>query len=125
MILKALYDAGVPILLGSDAPQLYSVPGFSIPREMENMASAGIDNAGILMSGTANVGDFFADKDTFGRIAPGNRADLVLLNANPLEDIGNIRDIAGVMVRGVWLSREDIDARLAEIEARNAGAPAF
>lgn len=118
-ILKALYDGGVPILLGSDAPQLFSVPGFSIPREMENMAAAGIDNLGILRAGTVNVGEFFKDKDAFGRIAEGQRADLILLNANPLEDISNIRDIAGVMVRGIWLSRENIDARLAEIAERN------
>lgn len=117
-ILKALYDAGVPILLGSDAPQLFSVPGFSIPREMENMAAAGIDNLGILRAGTVNVGEFFKDKDAFGRIAPGQRADLILLNSNPLEDISNIRDIAGVMVRGIWISKEDIDARLAEIAER-------
>lgn len=118
-ILKALYDGGVPILLGSDAPQLFSVPGFSIPREMENMAAAGIDNLGILRAGTINVGEFFKDKDQFGQIAPGQRADLILLNSNPLEEISNIRDIAGVMVRGIWISRENIEARLAEIAARN------
>lgn len=120
-ILKGLYDGGVTLLLGSDAPQLFSVPGFSIPREMENMAAAGVDAYGILASGTANVGDFFQSYDTFGRIAPGNRADLILLNSNPLEDVSNIRDIAGVMVRGIWLTREEIDARLAEIAARNGG----
>lgn len=119
-ILKALYDAGVPILLGSDAPQLYSVPGFSIAREMAAMSGAGIDNAGILKSGTANPGEFFAAKDTFGKIAEGYRADLILLDANPLDDIANISSIAGVMVRGVWLSREEIDQKLAEIAARNA-----
>ena len=124
-VLKALYDGGAVILLGSDAPQLYSVPGFSILREMQTMAEIGIPPEGILQSGSANVGDFFADKDVFGRIAPGNRADLILLDANPLEDIANMGQIAGVMVRGVWLSREDIDTRLAEIEARNEGVAAF
>ena len=119
IILKALYDAGATILLGSDAPQLYSVPGFSILREMETMADIGIPTTGILQAGSANVGDFFASYDTFGRIAPGNRADLILLDANPLEDISNMRTIAGVMVRGIWLSREEIDARLARIEERN------
>ena len=120
IILKALSDAGAWIVLGSDAPQLYSVPGFSIQREMEAMAAAGMSPEAILYSGTAAVGEFFADKDKFGVIAPGYRADLILLDANPLEDISNIRDIAGVMVRGIWLSREDIDAKLKEIAARNA-----
>ena len=83
------------------------------------MADAGMTPAAILMAGSATVGEFFADYDTFGQIAPGHRADLILLDENPLEDISNIRSIAGVMVRGVWISREEIDARLAEIEKRN------
>ncbi|TDI62622.1 MAG: amidohydrolase [Alphaproteobacteria bacterium] len=123
--LKALADAGATILLGSDAPQLYSVPGFSIHREMQAMAEAGLSPEQILTSGTSAVGEFFADKDTFGKIAPGQRADMILLEGNPLEDISNMRSIVGVMVRGVWLSREEIDEKLAEIEARNAGWDRF
>lgn len=124
-ILKALADAGATILLGSDAPQLYSVPGFSIHREMQAMAEAGLSPEQILTSGTSAAGEFFADKDTFGKIAPGQRADMILLERNPLEDISNMRSIVGVMVRGVWLSREEIDEKLAEIEARNAGWDRF
>lgn len=124
-ILKALSDGGVWILLGSDAPQLYSVPGFSIHREMQAMAEAGLSPEQILTSGTSAVGEFFAGKDTFGKIAPGHRADMILLEANPLDDISNMSKIAGVMVHGIWLSREEIDAKLAEIAARNAGWDRF
>ncbi len=124
-ILKALFDAGAGILLGSDAPQLYSVPGFSAIREMEAMADAGLTPEAILWSGTAAVGEFFSDKDSFGTIAPGQRADLILLDKNPLEDIANMRRVAGVMVRGTWLSVEEIEARLAEIEERNKGGAFF
>jgi imidazolonepropionase-like amidohydrolase len=124
-ILKSLSDAGAGILLGSDAPQLYSVPGFSILREMEAMAASGMSPEAILRAGTATVGEFFSDKDTFGMIAPGHRADLILLDENPLEDISNMRMIAGVMVRGMWLSREEIKARLAGIEERNKGGSFF
>jgi len=124
-ILKVLSEAGAGILLGSDAPQLYSVPGFSLHREMKAMTEAGIGPEAILRAGTAAVGEFFADKDTFGMIAPGQRADLILLDQNPLENIANMDSIAGVMVRGNWLSREEIDARLKEIEERNKGGSFF
>ncbi|MCH7631289.1 MAG: amidohydrolase, partial [Proteobacteria bacterium] len=60
-----------------------------------------------------------------GMIAPGHRADLILLDENPLEDISNMRSIAGVMVRGIWLSRAEIEARLAGIEERNKGGSFF
>ncbi|MCH7806018.1 MAG: amidohydrolase family protein [Proteobacteria bacterium] len=124
-ILESLSGAGAGILLGSDAPQLYSVPGFSLMREMEAMAEAGMSPEAILRSGTATAGEFFSNKDRFGMIAPGHRADLILLDENPLEDISNMRSIAGVMVRGIWLSREEIEARLAGIEERNKGGSFF
>ena len=116
-ILKALHDGGVPVLLGSDAPQQFSVPGFSIHREFQVMAAAGMSPYDIIKSGTANVGLYFRDKDDFGTIAVGKRADLLLVNANPLENIGNLRNRVGVMVRGVWLPEEHIQERLEEIAA--------
>lgn len=115
-LIKELHDAGVPVLLGTDSPQIFSVPGFSIHREMQVMVESGLTPYQVLYAGTAAVADFLGAED-FGRIAEGQRADLVLLNANPLDDIGHFADNAGVMVNGVWLSRGDIDERLAEIEA--------
>ena len=119
-ILTALYEGGVPILFGTDAPQQFSVPGFSIFLETERMADAGMTPYDILKSGTADMGAYFEDKDQFGTIEPGARADLILLEANPLEDIARLSDQAGVMVRGQWLSKEDIQARLDEIAASYA-----
>ena len=115
-LIKELHDAGVPVLLGTDSPQVFSVPGFSIHREMQVMVESGLTPYQVLHAGTAAVADFLGAED-FGRVAEGQRADLVLLNANPLDDIGHFADSAGVMVNGQWLSRADIDARLAEIEA--------
>ncbi len=115
-LIKELHDAGVPVLLGTDSPQIFSVPGFSIHREMQVMVESGLTPYQVLHAGTAAVADFLGAED-FGRVAVGQRADLVLLNANPLDDIGHFADSDGVMVNGVWLSRSDIDARLAEIEA--------
>jgi imidazolonepropionase-like amidohydrolase len=114
-ILKALQDGGVGILLGSDAPQQFNVPGFSIHREMRRMADAGINAYEIIKSGTANVGQYFKAQDTFGTIAVGQRADLILVDANPLENVSNMEKRSGVMVRGRWLPASEIDAVLAKI----------
>jgi imidazolonepropionase-like amidohydrolase len=116
-LLKVLNDGGVKILLGSDAPQRFSVPGFSIHREMKRMADAGMRPYDILRSGTYNVGLYLKEKDNFGTIEVGRRADLILLNANPLEDISNIARRSGVMVRGRWLSEREIQSRLDQIAA--------
>jgi imidazolonepropionase-like amidohydrolase len=120
-VLAALHRGGVRILMGTDAPQQYSVPGFSLHREFPRMRAAGMSPYEILASGTRNVGDYFNRNDTFGTVAVGRRADLLLLDADPLAHESNLQRIAGVMVRGRWLSREQIDARLAEIAARNGG----
>lgn len=114
-VLKALSDGGAGVLLGTDSPQIFSVPGFSIHREMQAMADAGMSAWEILVSGTRNVGEYFQRNDSFGTVAVGRRADLLLLNANPLSDLANVADRAGVMFRGRWLPEEEIQRRLEEI----------
>lgn len=118
-ILRALHQGGVKILMGTDAPQQFSVPGFSLHRELLRMQAAGMSPYEILKSGTVNVGQYFAKQDSFGTVEPGRRADLVLLDANPLDDIHNVAKISGVMVRGRWFSRADLDAGLAKIAAKH------
>jgi len=118
-ILRALHEGGVKILMGTDAPQQFSVPGFSLHRELLRMREAGMSSYEILKSGTVNVGQYFSKPSSFGTIEPGRRADLVLVDANPLADITNVAKISGVMVRGRWLSRADLDAGLAKIEAKH------
>ncbi|MDX2301801.1 MAG: amidohydrolase family protein [Microscillaceae bacterium] len=120
-ILKALYDAQVGLLLGSDAPQVFNVPGFSIQGELKAMQAAGIPNYEILKMGTVNPAAFFGESGKYGMIKPGNSADLILVDGNPLEDIGNMSQISGVMVRGQWLSRAMIDEELEKIAKRNEG----
>jgi imidazolonepropionase-like amidohydrolase len=115
---KELHDSGAPIVLGSDAPQFFNVPGFSIHHEMEMMVAAGLTPYQVLVTGTRNAGIYFDMEDEFGTVEEGLRADLILLNSNPFENIGNVRDPEGVMVRGVWWPREKIMERLDEIEAR-------
>jgi imidazolonepropionase-like amidohydrolase/poly(3-hydroxybutyrate) depolymerase len=116
-LLRALNEADVTILMGTDAPQLYSVPGLSLRREIPQMAAAGISNYDILRSGTVLVGEYFADKDRFGQVKTGQRADLLLVDGNPLQDLSVLYQPAGVMVRGQWLSRATLDSKLADIAA--------
>jgi imidazolonepropionase-like amidohydrolase len=123
-MLEILVEAGVPLLMGTDSPQLFNVPGFALHRELAKIADIGIDEYTILESGTRNVGRYVSDvlglDGNFGTVAPGQRADLVLLEANPLEDLDNLTARAGVMVRGTWVSAEQIEAGLAEIAVRHA-----
>jgi hypothetical protein len=121
---RALHDAGAPIALGSDAPQFFNVPGFSIHPEMEMMVAAGLTPYQVLVTGTRNPALYFETPDDFGTVQAGRRADLILLDANPLDDIANASRIVGVMVRGHWLPRERIDERLRAMaeEVRQPGS---
>lgn len=114
-LLKALHDADAPIALGSDAPQFFNVPGFSIHHELRMMVASGLTPYGVLATGTREAARYFDAADEFGTIAPGMRADLILLDADPLADVGNVKRRAGVMLRGEWWPEEKIQARLAEI----------
>lgn len=114
-LLTVMNEGDACILFGTDSPQQFSVPGFSIHREIQRMEEAGMTPYEILASGTRAVGEYFSDKDDFGTVAAGQRADLILLGANPLEDIGHLEQPAGVMVRGQWLSEAEIQQGLEEI----------
>jgi imidazolonepropionase-like amidohydrolase len=114
-ILMALHEGGARILLGTDSPQIFSVPGFSIHREMQFYVDAGMSPYDVLASGTRVIGDYFGEN--FGTIAVGEGADLILIEGNPLQDIKNVSRIEGVVVRGKYVSREEIQNRLAAIAA--------
>lgn len=102
-VLKSLYDAGVPFLLGADAPQLWNVPGFAAHRELGALVAAGLTPYQALRTGTVDVARFMGEEGTAGVVRQGARADLLLLDANPLESIGNSMRISGVMVGGRWI----------------------
>ncbi|MCP4978274.1 MAG: amidohydrolase family protein, partial [Maribacter sp.] len=118
-LIKKLQDGGHGMLLGSDAPQLFNVPGFSIHHEMDALKDVGLSPLEIIQSGTINPAIYFGMANTFGSIKEGLDADLVLVDANPLKDISALQRISGVMIRGNWLSKETISKKLENI-ARNA-----
>jgi len=114
-LILALNREGHGMLLGSDAPQLFNVPGFSIHHEISGMAGSGMTPLEIIQSGTINPATFFKMSGTFGEIKEGLDADMILIDANPLENLKALQQVSGVMVRGQWISKETIDQKLKEI----------
>jgi imidazolonepropionase-like amidohydrolase len=104
-LIRALHAGGVPFLLGSDAPQMWNIPGYSVHRELQALVAAGLTPYQALQSGTVNVARFYRRENTAGTIAAGKTADLFLITGNPLENINRTMDIVGVMVRGRYLPR--------------------
>ncbi len=114
-IAVALYRAGARLLVSADAPQIFLVTGFGTHQEMQAMARAGIPPYAVLQAATRSAAEYLRRKDA-GVVAVGKRADLVLLDADPLSDITNAGRIAGVMVSGRWLDRAALDGMLHEVE---------
>jgi imidazolonepropionase-like amidohydrolase len=119
-LIVALHAAGAGLLLGSDSPQIFNVPGFAIHRELGYLVDAGLTPYEALRTGTVNPAVYFGQPGRFGTIAEGVDADLVLLDDNPLEDIASTRRIHGVMVRGRWLDRGELDGMLERLRPDRA-----
>ena len=114
-VFRALHEAGATFLLGTDSPQLFSVPGFMQHREMALWVELGMSPWEVIHAGTRAVAEHFGEADESGAVCEGCRADLVLLEANPLDDIGHFTRRAGVVVDGRWLPESEIQARLEAI----------
>jgi imidazolonepropionase-like amidohydrolase len=115
-IIKALHDREQGLLAGTDPPQVFIVPGFSLHQEMESFIRAGLTTYEAMQTATVNPAKFFDRQGEFGEISEGASADLVLLADNPLTKLENYGSIQGVMYQGKWLSKEMIDAGLRRIE---------
>ncbi len=105
-MVRALHHAGAKLLLGTDTPNPWVVPGYSIYEEMQNLRELGLSPYEVLTVATRNAAEFLNMSDTIGTISAGKRADLVLLDGNPLDDLKNVQRIEGVMLRGKWYPRE-------------------
>ncbi len=119
-LVKNIHDAGGKMMAGSDAPELFLVYGFTLHRELQTLAEAGLSNYAVLAAATRNPAEFLKTLDTVGTIERGKRADLVLLTANPLDNIANTEKRAGVMMCGRWLSQAECQKMLDEIAVRFA-----
>ncbi len=108
-VISALDEVGAGLLLGSDSPGRFRVPGYSLMEEIRALRAAGVTPAAILAAGTRSAAACLGQQNELGTVEVGKRADLVLLDANPLEDIENLRRRAGVMLRGAWYTSEELD----------------
>jgi imidazolonepropionase-like amidohydrolase len=116
-LVRACRDAGVRLLVGTDAMNTGVVPGFSAHDELADLVAAGLTPFEALQAATKNAADYLATRGDRGVIAVGQKADLVLIAGNPLDAISNTRRISGVMVRGRWLPRSEIGNLLEQLAA--------
>lgn len=114
-MLLALNNAGALLLSGTDAVVPMMVPGFSLHDELETMVDIGLSPYEALKTSTYNPALYLGELTEFGTVEEGKRADLVLLEENPLDDIANTREIAGTMIQGHWYSRADLNVILDKV----------
>lgn len=116
---KLIYECnrnGVGLLLGCDAPQIFNVPGISTHHELQYLVDAGLSPYEALKTGTVNVAAFMKRQHDMGVVKEGYVSDLVLLNGNPLNDISQSKNIAGVMIGSRYMPRGYLDSELKKLE---------
>ena len=111
-MVKAIADSGGTIMAGSDTPEWFNVYGFALHRELEALVGAGLTPLQALAAATVNPAAFLGAGAEWGTVQPGRRADLVLLDANPLEDIRNTTRIQGVSLGGRWFTRPELQSMI-------------
>lgn len=117
-LIKEIYDVGGKIMAGSDTPEFLWLYGFSMHRELKALADAGLPNYAVLAAGTRNAHEYLGSIKRSGTIEKGKNADLILLDANPLDDITNTEKRAGVMLKGKWFTQAEMNDWLDEIAPR-------
>jgi imidazolonepropionase-like amidohydrolase len=120
-LIAEMASAGVPIMAGSDTPNLQAAPGMSLHDELELLVASGMTSLQALRAATTTPADYLGTRDSLGTVAPGMLADFVLLDADPIERIGNTRRIHAVVSRGRFHDRQALDGMIAQ--GRVAAAP--
>ena len=116
-LLGDMQDKGVKMLAGTDYANPYCYPGFSLHTELQILVEGGLSNLEALQTATYNPAVFFGRQSEIGNVTPGMQADLVLLDANPLEDIANTQKIASVFLGGKYLDKASLDKLLTTSKA--------
>jgi imidazolonepropionase-like amidohydrolase len=111
-MVKGLHEAGANLIVGTDCPIPFEVPGFSLYGELQNFVDAGLTPYAALKAATRDAAKLLDALDEFGTVAVGRRADLILVDANPLDDVANVAKRVGVMVRGRWFSESELQEKL-------------
>jgi imidazolonepropionase-like amidohydrolase len=111
-IVSVLHAHGARLLAGTDAPKPTVLPGFSLSDELQSFVQAGLTPYQALRAATSDAAIFLHQESEFGTVGPGLRADLILLKANPLQNIDNINERIGVMVAGRWYAEAELERRL-------------
>lgn len=119
-IVRAMHSAGVPMLAGTDTPNPYTYPGFSLPEELQLLVVAGFSPMEALELATRRATEFLGVDGDLGSVERGKIANLVLLDANPLTDIGNTKKVRAVIIRGRILDRAKLDELLAGVVKRGS-----
>jgi imidazolonepropionase-like amidohydrolase len=115
-MVKALHDAGAKLILGTDFPNPWVIPGFSLHEELSLMVEAGLSPYEAIKTGTVNAAEHMIKPYEFGTVEEGRRADMILIDQNPFEDVRTIANPLGVMTNSVWYPRSMLDQMLHEVE---------
>ncbi|GAA0880641.1 amidohydrolase family protein [Algoriphagus jejuensis] len=107
-----LHKANVPMIMSSDSPQVFNVPGFSIHREIASMSEAGMSNYEILKTGSVNCADYFEESGEWGVLKPGAAAEFVLVQKNPLEDLTTMQKPQAIMIQGKFIQQDELQRQL-------------
>jgi imidazolonepropionase-like amidohydrolase len=119
-----LHRAGVSLLVGSDSLDPFVFPGDSLHRELAEFVQAGYTPLEVIQAATQGAAKFVGRENELGTVEQGKIADLILLDANPLENISNTRKILAVIRNGQYLNRAALDALLAKAKSAAAAVPA-
>ncbi len=118
-LVKSMSDKGVPLLAGTDTGIPWLIPGLSMHEELQLLVDSGLTPYQALRSATVNVAAFLDASAEIGTVETGKKADMVLLRANPLQDIANTREVLGVISGGRWLSNTLIEQCLEAVKVHN------